>query len=244
MTYAIDQSHSSPNHSPRFGALIRCLVLHATVGGAESSLNWLCSPSSRVSSHYVITKTGAIYQLVPDDQAAWHAGVSFWRGMGSEQIQLSSLGIELENANTGHDPYPQAQLDSCALLCRSKIAAYHIARAYVVRHLDIAIPAGRKTDPAGMAWPGFADRLFDLVPVPLPPTRYKVRASVTAGAIIRSSPHVNGRILGRLRAGDAWQGDKAIGDTVALEGFQTGNTWIVDARDGRSVWASLLEEVR
>jgi len=241
MTYSIDQSHHSPNHSPRFGAVIRMIVLHATVGSFDSSLGWLCSPASRVSSHYLIRKDGHIAQLVPDDMAAWHAGVSFWRGMGSEQIQLSSIGIELENLNTGRDPYPQAQLDSCALLCRALIARYHIARAYVVRHLDIAIPPGRKSDPAGLAWPGFADRLFDLVPVPPPPTRYKVRASVTAGATIRSSPHVNGRILGRLKAGDAWQGDKAIGDTVALAGFVTGNTWIVDVARG-AVWMGLLEE--
>jgi N-acetylmuramoyl-L-alanine amidase len=157
MTYSIDTSHHSPNHEPR-NARVSMLVIHATVGSYESSLSWLCSPVSKASTHYLIRKDGYIAQLVADHRAAWHAGRSAWHG----QIDLNecSIGVELENANTGRDPYPPAQLAAAHWLCQSLIATYNIERADVVRHLDIAIPRGRKSDPAGLPWPDFADSLY------------------------------------------------------------------------------------
>lgn len=164
----------SPNHSSRNGTPISMIVLHATVGSYASALAWLRNPQpdhpdDRVSTHYLIRKDGHIAQLVADDQAAWHAGRSAWRGRNSQTIQECSLGVELENANDGHDPYPAVQLSAARLLCREKIAAYHIIRADVVRHLDIATPKGRKTDPAGFPWPAFADSLYIVAPAPAPP---------------------------------------------------------------------------
>ena len=160
MSYAIDTSHPSPNHSARAGAPITMIVMHATVGSYESSLAWLTNPSSGVSTHYLISKAGHIAQLVPTDLAAWHAGRSQWFNLGSEDIQRQSIGVELENANDGHDPYPPAQIASATLLGRDLVARYQIVRDMVVRHLDIATPRGRKTDPAGLLWPAFRDGLY------------------------------------------------------------------------------------
>jgi N-acetyl-anhydromuramyl-L-alanine amidase AmpD len=242
VTYSIDQSRSSPNHSSRFGASIKMIVLHATVGSYPSSLSWLTSAASKVSSHYLIRKDGHIAQLVKDEQAAWHAGQSFWRGMGSEAIELSSLGIELENANTGHDPYPAAQLDACHWLCQQKVAVYGIVRVYVVRHLDIAIPSGRKTDPAGFPWPSFADRLYDHAAPPA--HRWRVKSAVTAGATIRSAASHHAAILGRLRSGDVWEGEAIeTNESTFVKGFGSSKVWI-EAPDGRAIWAPLLEEVK
>lgn len=160
MSYPIDTRHHSPNHSSRRGAHIAMLVMHATVGGLDSSLNWLTAPASGVSTHYLISKTGTISQLVPDADAAWHAGTSAWLGLSSDAIQCASIGIELENKNDGRDPYPPAQIAAAAWLCRSLVTRYHIARDMVTRHCDIATPVGRKTDPAGLPWPSFRDSLY------------------------------------------------------------------------------------
>jgi len=153
-------SWQSPNTSTRSGRPIGMIVLHATAGPARSSLDWLCSPSSHVSTHYLLTKSGALFQLVDDSLAAWHAGASAWNSLDSAAIQAASLGIELENANDGHDPYPPAQLDALTWLARQKIMQYRISREMVVRHLDIAIPAGRKTDPAGFPWNTWLNALY------------------------------------------------------------------------------------
>ncbi len=160
MSYAIDTSHPSPNHGPRVGADISMICLHATVGGIKSSLAWLTNPASRVSTHYLIDKTGYIYQLVPDDRAAWHAGASEWFDLDSGDIQRQSLGIELENKNNGVDPYPPAQMTALLELSRHLVTTYQIVPDMVVRHLDIAIPKGRKTDPASFPWAQFKSALY------------------------------------------------------------------------------------
>ncbi len=156
----IDTSHPSPNHSSRNGADISMLVLHATVGSYASSLAWLTNPASQVSTHYLIRKDGYIAQLVPDNLAAWHAGVSQWFDLDSGEIQRGSIGIELENSNSGIDPYPPAQIGALLALSRDLVQRYAIVPDMVTRHLDIAIPKGRKTDPAGFPWLLYKSALF------------------------------------------------------------------------------------
>lgn len=160
MAYTIDETHHSPNHSSRNGADISMLVLHATVGSGPSALSWLCNPQSGVSTHYLIYKSGYIYQLVPDTLAAWHAGQSAWFDMGSADIQRQSIGIELENTNTGYDSYPSAQLGALLWLSRLLVIKYQIVPDMVTRHLDIATPKGRKTDPAGFPWSQYKAELY------------------------------------------------------------------------------------
>src|SRR5690242_17065325 len=160
----IDRSIRSPNHSPRDGRAITILVLHATAGSARSALAWLTNPLSRVSAHYLIEKTGRVYQLVPDEEIAWHAGRASWHG--ETAINEVSIGIELENANDGRDPYPTQQLEALKELARTEVARYRIAPEMVVRHLDIALPKGRKTDPAGFPWAEFMGQLFPQTPPP------------------------------------------------------------------------------
>lgn len=245
MSIAIDRSHKSPNHSSRGGHAIKMIVLHATVGSFTDSLNWLMNPISRVSSHYLLDKAGHIYQLVADDRVAWHAGASAWHGLDSDAIALCSLGIELENANDGHDPYPPLQLRVCHDLCQSLISRYNIERADVVRHLDIAIPKGRKTDPAGFPWALFADSLYmDSQPPQLPRDRhYKVKATVSSAAIVRAEARKDGAILTRLHAGEDWYGIPVEGMATTVKGFGTSKVWI-RSTDHKFVWAGLLEEVK
>lgn len=238
MTYQIDYAHQSPNHDPREKP-ISMLVLHATVGSYASALAWLCNPASRASSHYLIRKDGHIAQLVPDDKVAWHAGVSAWHGV--TDINECSLGIELENANDGRDPYPSAQIRAAHDLCQDKVARYNIERADIVRHLDIALPKGRKTDPAGFPWPAFADSLYMDSPHPLD-IHYRVKAAATAGATIRSAPRTNAAVLGHLKAGDDWYGELIPGQLVTIAGFGSSNQWVRSA-DQRFVWSGLLEKV-
>jgi hypothetical protein len=159
---AIDLSVRSPNHSPRGNHRITMLVIHATAGSARGALAWLTSPLSRVSAHYLITKVGHIFQLVPEERAAWHAGRASWQG--ETAINELSIGIELENANDGRDPYPPEQIDALLALAAEKVEKYHIAPQMVVRHRDIAVPKGRKTDPAGFPWAEFVTRLFPGAP--------------------------------------------------------------------------------
>jgi N-acetyl-anhydromuramoyl-L-alanine amidase len=93
----------------------------------------------RVSSHFVIRRTGEIVQFVPATMRAWHAGVSCWRGR--ERCNDFSIGIELEGSDDV--PFEEAQYAALVPLAAALRAAYPIAE--VVGHSDIA--PGRKTDP-------------------------------------------------------------------------------------------------
>jgi len=249
---AYKTSTRSPNFSSRSGAAISLIVLHATVGSFDSSIDWLCNPASRVSINYLIDRSGATYQLVPDSEAAWHAGRSAHHGMDSAAIQHASIGIELVNKNTGRDPYPAAQLDACRLLCRSLVARYHIAARDVVRHLDIAMPKGRKTDPAGFPdWDAFVGSMFTDAPPgssshpPAAPVHsYRVLSRATGGASIRAYPRVSAAILGRLHAGDAWEGEEIEAQSSTyVKGFGSSKVWI-KSLDQRFVFSLLLERVK
>ena len=77
--------------SPRF------CVLHFTAGSsAESSVAHFQRAKAKASAHLVIGRDGRIWQLVPFNRKAWHAGVSAWAGL--EGLNSHSLGIELDNA--------------------------------------------------------------------------------------------------------------------------------------------------
>lgn len=150
----------SPNfRKPRPARSISCVVLHATATkGLESPREWLCSPESKVSAHYLLAKDGELLQLVDEDAIAWHAGASEWRGR--PEVNAFSVGIELVNANDGRDSYPEPQIEKCAQLVAEICTDYKLAIQDVVGHKDIA--PGRKTDPAGFPWDDFKMRLADL----------------------------------------------------------------------------------
>ena len=159
----IDTSHRSPNSVPRTQP-IRLIVLHATVGSYAASLAWLCNPMSGVSTHYLIRKDGYTAQLVPDDEIAWHAGTSQWGRF--HNVNDISLGIELENDNSGHDPYPQPQLAALTALSRDILTRYNLTPADIALHRDVAVPAGRKSDPAGFDLAAFRAGLSAPTPDP------------------------------------------------------------------------------
>ena len=93
----------------------------------------------KVSSHFLIRRTGELIQFVPCLKRAWHAGVSRWRGR--EQCNAFSIGIELEGCDT--QAFEDAQYEVLIALANSLYEAYPIQG--MVGHSDIA--PGRKTDP-------------------------------------------------------------------------------------------------
>ena len=146
-------SYRSPNFDAGRAQPVSLLLLHATAGDLRSALAWLCNPASKASSHYVISKLGRAFQLVDESNVAWHAGRATWHG--ARDVNGISIGVELENANDGRDPYPQPQVDALTALARDILARHQLVPAQIARHLDVAVPAGRKTDPAGFpfaAW--------------------------------------------------------------------------------------------
>lgn len=149
----------SPNHDVRRPVLI---VLHATEqGSAQASLDTLRTRNSGgpVSAHYLIGNDGTIYQLVADEQRAWHAGAGRWGTI--TDVNSASLGIELDN--DAQSPYSAAQIDSLLRLLDDLTVRWRIPRTQIIGHEDLA--PDRKSDPGLLfPWQRLADAGFGLWP--------------------------------------------------------------------------------
>ncbi len=139
----------SPNESSREGADIDTVVLHHTASNnTAADLATLRSPSAQVSAHYLIGRDGKIYQLVKDGRKAWHAGVSALRGDSSPSVNARSIGIEITNAGDGKTPFTEAQYRALEQLVPWLMKTYKVPMQNLVGHKDVALPRGRKIDPA------------------------------------------------------------------------------------------------
>jgi len=136
----------SPNFDYRKGSPVTAIVLHhtAVLSTAEQTARFFQDPKVKVSSHYVVDRTGEIVRCVPDAQRAWHAGVSSFDGQGD--VNTYSVGIEISNVGDGVEPYPSAQVKSVVRLVAWLASTYQVPLTRVARHRDIALPAGRKKD--------------------------------------------------------------------------------------------------
>ena len=163
----ITTNHFQPGDASR----IRMVVMHSTAARGPGDYNYLRAGGSAdrpVSIHYYIDKAGNVSQMVQDKDIAWQAGLSSWMvdGRVVNGCNLVSIGIELENLNTGRDPYPQMQYNAALALVQRLVAKYKIPRRQLVRHLDIA--PRRKTDPAGFPWERFVAEVYGPPPAPTP----------------------------------------------------------------------------
>lgn len=147
--------HPSPNFAPR-ESRVEFLVLHYTgMPSARAAIDLLCSVEAQVSAHYVVDEDGTVYQLVAEQNRAWHAGISYWRG----QRMLNDASIGIEIVNPGHEwgyrPFPAVQMQAVTALCREILARHPIPARNVVAHSDIA--PNRKQDPGELFdWRGLA----------------------------------------------------------------------------------------
>lgn len=130
-------------------ATVSGVILHHTAGPATGN-----SPSLSLVQHGRPGLAGPLSQLflardgtfhVLAAGRANHAGRGEWNGITAGNSRM--IGIEAENAGTGKDPWPDAQMH-----------AYVIGVAAILQHIDAfprmacghkeyALPKGRKIDP-------------------------------------------------------------------------------------------------
>lgn len=84
----------SPNHSGKITP--KFVVMHYTAGWtAQSAINTFASRAAQVSAHVTIDRDGTVYQHVPFNIKAWHAGPSEYAGYSG--LNSYSIGIEMVN---------------------------------------------------------------------------------------------------------------------------------------------------
>ncbi len=150
----------SPNFNSRpLDTKISSIVLHHTVIDLELTIKAFLNPLSKVSSHYVIDKNGAIIKMVQEENRAWHAGISCW----NNKVNVNDYSIGIEIVNSGTEEFTVAQINSIIMLCRSLIEIYNIPACNIVGHSDIA--PNRKIDPSHLfKWDILAKNEIGLYP--------------------------------------------------------------------------------
>ena len=137
----IDGQQVEYRESPNQGREMQptLIVIHYTGDNScQGAVSWLCSPRSGVSAHLVIDKDGTIYQLLPFNVVAWHAGKAEYNGRSN----VNGFSVGIENVGIG-DEWPPEQVEAIRAVIATLYAYYPIED--VVGHSDVA--PGRKSDP-------------------------------------------------------------------------------------------------
>ena len=142
------KNYYSPNVDRKKRSInsIKIIVIHYTGMQSErESIIRLCSPKTKVSSHFLINQNGKVYRFVQDNQIAWHAGKSCWGKY--KNLNKNSIGIELVNKGHqfGYTNFKKNQLLSLIKICKIIVKKYKIKKRNIIGHSDIA-PL-RKIDP-------------------------------------------------------------------------------------------------
>ena len=119
--------------------LIKDLFLNCLDPGKDEFLESI--KNLKVSSHFLITRKGALIQFVSTHKRAWHAGISSYKG--KENCNDFSIGIELEGCDD--EELENSQYQSLSRLINFFSIDLKINKQNIVGHADIA--PGRKTDP-------------------------------------------------------------------------------------------------
>ena len=139
--------HKSANFNKRVNNVSpKLIILHYTaMFSSLEALKHLSSPKTKVSSHFLICKSGKIFSLVDVKFRAWHAGMSYWKKI--RDINSHSVGIEIDNSGHLHEfeNYRKEQILSLIELLKYLMKRFTIHPINIIGHSDIA--PYRKIDP-------------------------------------------------------------------------------------------------
>jgi len=138
---------ASPNRAEQPTHERRGVVIHHTVMPYEQTIAYMLDPVSRVSYHAVIAKNGERCTLVPDEQIAWHAGVSSFQGRPHCNAFLLGLAFE---GDTYRAPLTAAQIDSALEWIARRWVQYGWSPDSIIDHRQVA--PGRKDDLNPVEW--------------------------------------------------------------------------------------------
>ena len=158
--YKIDSNSYRSNFTS--SKRVRYVVLHYTALNFKDTLEIFVGGDAKASTHYLVPdptdptykEAGhdgiKIFNLVDENDRAWHAGVSYWKGV--EGLNDTSIGIEMVNLATEVDgvftfpPYNENQIKAVESLLKNILQRYpRVHPTNIVAHSDIA--PDRKSDP-------------------------------------------------------------------------------------------------
>ena len=104
-----------------------------------------------VSANFIIGQDGKIFELVEENNIAYHAGISHWAGVNN--LNSTSIGIEFFSPDPFKQGFSDQQMEAGLKLCQKLIKTHKIKAKNIVAHSDIGYDKktgllNRKTDPS------------------------------------------------------------------------------------------------
>jgi N-acetyl-anhydromuramyl-L-alanine amidase AmpD len=132
---------------------IRFIVIHVTEGSFLGTVSWLRDPRAHASANFVVSRDGAVQELVPLHDIAWHAGN--W-AVNTRSIGIENVGFTDDPSGFTTPEYRAAAKLAAVVARRSLIP---IDRQHIIGHYQVPDPndplqgggIDRHTDP-GRYW--------------------------------------------------------------------------------------------
>ena len=127
-------------------ARIKYIVIHYFGGlaTAENLAKYWARTYAGASAHYAVGHSGEIFQIVEDDDAAWHCGAKSYKH--AECRNTNSIGIEMavkkksaatQNATDKDWYFTDETVAATIELTRMLMEKYNIPADHVIRHYDV-----------------------------------------------------------------------------------------------------------
>lgn len=161
----IRQMLTEYNYQTGHNRSIKYIVIHyvGATGGSKANAVYFGSKNVGASAHYFVGHAGEdIYQVVADEDIAWHCGTTGTYYCGCRNA--NSIGVELccwQNQDETWR-FDNETVDAAVDLVRNLMDTYQIDADHVVRHYDVThkiCPEPYVRDEE--AWKAFKARLVD-----------------------------------------------------------------------------------
>jgi len=172
---------------------VNMIVIHDIEGSAAAAIKLFQDPNRAGSAHYVISRGGAVYQMVAEKDIAWHAG--------NWDYNTRAIGIEHEGYACCNY-YTQAEYTASAKLAASICSRWGVPldRAHVIGHSEVPDPnhpglyggSSHHTDPGPYwHWSGYlnlARQYAAALPSPPHMGPAPIAESMEGGVMLRWKP--------------------------------------------------------
>ncbi|GDX36507.1 N-acetylmuramoyl-L-alanine amidase [Alphaproteobacteria bacterium] len=110
------------------------LLHHIQANNIQNALDQLYD--HKVSSHYLIDDDGNIFQLIDDNDIAYHAGTSYWQGI--DGLNKHSIGIEILSTDPFNKGFNNLQMQATIELSHKLMIKHKINNRNILGHSDVA----------------------------------------------------------------------------------------------------------
>lgn len=124
---------------------IQYIIIHCSRSNPKKMIKIMAE--NKVSTHYIIDRSGNITEVIHLENVAYHAGISNWQNKDIKSLNETSIGIELVCPSMGQTKrsYNTKMINALCTLVAKLQKKYKISKEHILAHSDIA--PERKPDP-------------------------------------------------------------------------------------------------